>query len=258
MDDLRIRGRKNGSFMTRRLGEGKLYTMVSDHLRRQIRAGARRPGDSLPAMDKLAKEFGVSVITVRTAIEILEEEGLLIRRQGRGTFVTRTAQVREWLGMSTTWDDLISGYSETTAKSENEVLVEERDRQLPVDAVDDLTETAAPSYVFMRRRHRMEGVIYACTDLYLDERLFDRTPDAFRQDMVLQVLNDLLGAEIGTATQRITINTADAATADLLDLTIGAPVGELLRRVSDRGGMLIYRAVVRYRGDLVRIETKLR
>lgn len=251
-------GSKKGSIsMARRIGENKLYTMVSDQLRRQIRSGTRCPGDRLPAMDQLAIEFNVSLVTIRTAIEILENEGLLIRRQGRGTFVARTTQAREWLRISTTWDELISGYTDTLSKNENEVLIETPGCQLPSEAEGEASNKSAPSYVFMRRRHRMEGLIYAYTDLYLDEDLYRMAPEAFKVDMVLRVLSTTPGITIGAAIQRITFGMADANTAELLDLTTGAPVGELLRRVEDNEGKLIYRGMVFYRGDLVRVETKL-
>ncbi|UYV35705.1 GntR family transcriptional regulator [Rhodobacteraceae bacterium D3-12] len=249
---------KDKTVMARRTGENKLYTVVSDQLRRQIRSGTRCPGDRLPAMDQLAVEFDVSIVTIRTAIEILENEGLLMRRQGRGTFVARTAQAREWLKISTSWDDLISGYADTQTKNENEVLIETPGRSLPLDVGDVKSENCAPSYIFMRRRHRMEGLVYAYTDLYLDEEIYRLAPESFKMDMVLRVLGTTPGVEIGSATQSISIGTADAETADLLNLTVGAPVGELLRLVEDPDGQIMYRGMVFYRGDLVRVSTRLK
>ena len=76
--------------------------------------------------------------------------------------------------------------------------------------------------------------------------------------MALRVLSKTPGVMIGAASQRVTIGVADTESANLLDLAVGAPVGELLRRVEDPAGKVIYRGVVVYRGDLVRIETKLK
>lgn len=64
-----------------------LYGQVRAQLLERIRNGAWMVGDSLPNENALAKQFGVSVGTVRKAIEGLETNGLVKRIQGRGTYV---------------------------------------------------------------------------------------------------------------------------------------------------------------------------
>jgi PAS domain S-box-containing protein len=66
---------------------GKRATAVYESLRRRITSGVLLPGAKLPPQEHLAAEFGVSLVTARQAISRLEEEGLLLSRQGRGTFV---------------------------------------------------------------------------------------------------------------------------------------------------------------------------
>lgn len=247
------RGRRS-----RRSSEVKLYSIVSDGLRRQIRAGQAKPGDRLPSMEKLAEEFGVSLITVRKAVEVLEAEDLLTREQGRGTFVAHTANAREWLRISTTWDDLLSVYAQNRGRMENRVLIRHEGVALsPAGCVPDL---AAPGgdYIFLRRVHRVDGLVYAFTDLYLDQEVYRLAPEAFEKDMVLRVLGTTPGVNVGAAFQRITISGASAEAADLLDVVTGAPVGELLRTVEEPSGRIIYRGRVTYRGDLVLVETRLK
>ena len=64
-----------------------LYLQIIDLLVARIRDGAWSPGDLIPSEMKLASELGVSQGTVRTAITALVENRVLIREQGRGTFV---------------------------------------------------------------------------------------------------------------------------------------------------------------------------
>jgi len=64
-----------------------LYLQVRDHLAQQIAWGALKPGAVLPNELQFSEELGVSLGTLRKALETLEKERLITRRQGRGTFV---------------------------------------------------------------------------------------------------------------------------------------------------------------------------
>jgi GntR family transcriptional regulator len=64
-----------------------LFRAVRRSLLRVIEAGSVAPGQALPSESELAATFGVSVGTVRKAVDDLVAEHILVRRQGRGTFV---------------------------------------------------------------------------------------------------------------------------------------------------------------------------
>lgn len=64
-----------------------LYRLVKRDLLQAIEAGRYAPGDSLPSETDLARAFGVSIGTLRKAVDELAAEHILVRRQGRGTFV---------------------------------------------------------------------------------------------------------------------------------------------------------------------------
>lgn len=64
-----------------------LYMQVCDLLARQIAGGIWKPNAALPNEMELARELGVSSGTIRKALEKLEADRLVVRRQGRGTFV---------------------------------------------------------------------------------------------------------------------------------------------------------------------------
>ena len=76
-----------------------LYSQVRDMLTTQISTGHWSPGAALPNESVLAQRFGVSIGTIRRAVEGLEDMGIVTRRQGRGTFVAG-------LGLSGTTDRL--------------------------------------------------------------------------------------------------------------------------------------------------------
>jgi len=64
-----------------------LYKQVKDSIIQQLVAGEWRPGDKLPSEFDLAARYGVSQGTARKALDELTAQNLLIRQQGRGTFV---------------------------------------------------------------------------------------------------------------------------------------------------------------------------
>ncbi len=65
-----------------------LYQQMIDKLRERIESGEYKPGQMLPSETSFCEEFGVSRITVRQAVQILTNEGLIIKRHGKGSFVS--------------------------------------------------------------------------------------------------------------------------------------------------------------------------
>ena len=68
-------------------GASTLYHQLARTLRERIIAGQYLAGEKIPTEPQLCEEFGMSRITVRQAVTILENEGMVQRQQGRGTFV---------------------------------------------------------------------------------------------------------------------------------------------------------------------------
>src|SRR3954454_13988688 len=79
---------------TNMIGFRPLYRQVRDTLVRRIADGVWRPGQLLPSEPELAVDLGVSQGTVRKALDEMTAENLVIRRQGRGTFVAKHDDAR--------------------------------------------------------------------------------------------------------------------------------------------------------------------
>ncbi len=77
--------------MPRMVQSSPVYAQLRDALVDRIVQGGWKAGDRLPAEDSLAREYGVSSGTVRKALDVMEAELLVTRRQGRGTFVNDPA-----------------------------------------------------------------------------------------------------------------------------------------------------------------------
>jgi DNA-binding GntR family transcriptional regulator len=63
------------------------YLQLVGSLRTAVRAGDYQPGDQLPTYQELADEYGVAVNTVKSALGVLRDEGLVVIRHGKGSFV---------------------------------------------------------------------------------------------------------------------------------------------------------------------------
>jgi GntR family transcriptional regulator len=79
--------------MPERLFTQPLYLQLRDALAARMVRGEWKVGTAIPSEDDLAREFGVSKGTMRKALDLLEGESLLIRRQGRGTFVVSVVRL---------------------------------------------------------------------------------------------------------------------------------------------------------------------
>lgn len=74
------------------MGERTKYAVLCSALKKKISDGVFQPGRKITSEMELAKEFGFSRQTVRQALNVLEQEGLIERRRGSGTFVKETVR----------------------------------------------------------------------------------------------------------------------------------------------------------------------
>jgi len=150
------------------------YVRLADIFRQRIARGAWPKGRMLPSIEALMKEFSVARVTVRQAVKLLREEGLVSPQRGRGTLVNDVPPRRRPLRVHTTFAGLVDMYRDDRPVLTN---LAESDAS---PALQDGDGTAAPSYFHMRRVHARDGIRYCLISMYIDERVFDRDPQRFR------------------------------------------------------------------------------
>lgn len=227
---------------------GKRYEQVAMLIHKWIESDRLTRGEKLPSIKELAKSFDVAVATVRQALKLLEDKGLINRQQGSGTFVAKGAQEKRWLKIESSWESLVQvwGRSKPTALKVRNLF-----------AVPELSPdegNAAPGYRHMRRVHSLDGTPYAISDLYVDRRPYALCPERFESEMVIVVLDSLPDVHIKTMRQCLTIETADLEHASLLKIPVGSPLGVVRRVICDDVGTVIYVGLAVYRGDIVKFE----
>ncbi|WP_421504404.1 pyruvate dehydrogenase complex transcriptional repressor PdhR [Edwardsiella piscicida] len=92
-----------------KIRQPKLSDVIEQQLEYLILEGTLRPGEKLPPERELAKQFDVSRPSLREAIQRLEAKGLLLRRQGGGTFV----QANLWQSFSDPLAELLAAHPES-------------------------------------------------------------------------------------------------------------------------------------------------
>lgn len=234
-----------------RASPGKLYLHVANLLRKRIESSEWVPGTRLPALKELAAEFGVANVTLRLAVAILEDEGLVRREQGRGTFVSDTIEPKPTFSVGFDWPSLLK----MITKSVPRLITSYDAPELPQLQAGE--GRPASGYRFIKRVNTVNDVPCLVTKAFLDSALYERAPKQFETDTIIPVLEALPGVHVARCRQVLTIGQADLETAMLLNIPVNAPVGEVRRIITDRDGVVIYLNEVAYRGDLVKFEIDL-
>lgn len=228
------------------------YVQLADLMRQRIARGLWPREHRLPSLEELTGEFGVARVTVRQAIDLLAREGLVSPQQGRGTFVTGEPRPDRFISVVTSLEALARVYEDTQPRIVN---IEDTAGSPPLRPEDG---QPAPGYTYMRRVHHRDGHAYCVINIYLDERIFRKKPQAFRTQTVIPLLTAMKDVKIARAHQVLTIAAADMDVARLLELPVNAPVAEVRRIFHDAAGTVIYLAEVTYRGDAIHLEMDLK
>lgn len=227
------------------------YLQVASILRHRIDDGTWSVGDQIQTIDELEREFGVARVTVRQAIELLREEGLLRSKQGRGTFVAKAIERDRWLNLGTDWKSLLAPIEGNVPHPlpQNEAATAPR--------LDPDDGERADSYVFLNTLQKRDGAPYALARVHVAKHVFDRAHDAFRNRVALAVISGMKGLAITRAWQTLEVASADLETARLLNVPLDAPIAKARVVVTGRGNVVLYVGEITYRGDCVRISIEL-
>lgn len=198
-----------------------LYRQVKASIMRGLQVGQWKPGEPIPSEVELAARFGVSQGTVRKAIDELAAEHLLVRRQGKGTFVAShheaPAQFR-FLRLRT--DD---GEIEPPQRT----ILECRRLRAPAEVARRLELRPSETAMLVRRLLSFGAVPTVLDDIWLPGALF-RGLTADRLAAYHGPLYALFETEFAVrmvrCEERLRAVAADAAAAPLLKVSQGEPL----------------------------------
>lgn len=228
-----------------------LYVQVADIIRYRIGRGVWAEGSLLPPIEVLMKEFSVSRVTVRQALQLLARSGLIQVQRGVGTLVLKGGAGEHPVKVETTLQALVEAY-----RGDTPVVTNISDSSTP-PRLTDADGTPAAHYHHLRRVHARQGVKYCVISIYLEKTVFEKAEQRFRDEIILPVLMSL-DLTVAQAKQSITIAKADLEVARLLDMPLGDPIANVRRVLVDADNTIIYVAEATYRGDYIHLEMDLK
>jgi GntR family transcriptional regulator len=198
-----------------------LYQQIKSLLTQSLQAGEWRPGEAIPSEMDLAVRFKVSQGTVRKAIDELATENLLVRRQGKGTYVATHAEEQiQYRFLRLTPD-------EGAPSSMQRRLLDCRRMRAPADVARALELKAGEAAVQLRRLLLADEKPVVFDDIWLPGTLFKGLSaeklSGYRGPMY-GLFESEFGVRMIRAEEKIRAVAAGAGEAAVLALPIGAPL----------------------------------
>ena len=199
-----------------------LYIQVRDYLAQQIATGTLKPGTLLPNELELAEQLGVSLGTLRKGLEALENERLITRRHGRGTFVRDHAadtpltfdNLRTKDGQPIPFTLQVLGVASVRASAEEQERLRLETREVVVRC--------------QQVRHYQGPFLFERISLAVS-RFSGLDCGGLKGPYQLAVLAQEHGVLVGSASESVEIAQASAEVGALLDVDPGAPLLKLER-----------------------------
>jgi GntR family transcriptional regulator len=199
------------------------YQEIAEDLRQRARSAPA--GSLLPSEAEMSAEFGASRVTVRRALEMVRDEGLIAARQGFGWFVA-TEPVRQSLQSLGTIESQIEGVGKLSERK-----IEEFAYEVPPERVRRLL--GVDQVLRVKRVNLADGEPFAVVTVWCPAEL---GANLSRRDVERRPFYELLDIDLRGATQTIGADLADEGSARLLGVPVGSPVLCCQRVTTDRNG----------------------
>ncbi|WP_127583923.1 GntR family transcriptional regulator [Paenibacillus koleovorans] len=194
-----------------------MYTQIANLLEAKIKSGEWKPDDKIPTESEIMETYQVSRVTARLAISSLDEKGLVVRKQGKGTFVAHSYVNQDLATLEGFYDSMI-------AKDFEPKLLEMR----VVDTPEELAEKLGESFkraLFFKRSYLRQNAIHAYSHVYLPiEMAKTITWEIAEQNSGYTMLTQMGGFEIKLAQLAIRAIAANREQAETLEIEQGEPL----------------------------------
>jgi len=199
-----------------------LYLQVKGLLVASLEAGEWRPGEAIPSEGVLAARFGVSQGTARKAVDALAADNLVVRRQGKGTFVATHTEEK-----ASTFRFLRMRRGDGRDEYPASRIIDVRRSKASAEIAKHLDIKVGSLVIVLRRVLEFSGEPVVLDDIVLPAPLFRGMTkaklDAYRGS-IYSFFETQFGVRIVRAQERLSAIAADAQTAAVLRVRPGEPL----------------------------------
>jgi GntR family transcriptional regulator len=221
----------------RRRSVRALHEQLSDRLRVEY-TSSYRAGEQIPTEEEIQRIHGVSRVTVRRAIQTLVDRGILIRRQGKGTFL---AGSRSRILYPI---DRFGPFTDALVAAEEPVRVTLLDFRWIEAPLSGFEAASGPALVYERLYEAADGSPHALLRIMLPAEIGEKVSRAEASEMgIYQILQDHLAITPMRAEFHISSELPDALLANKLRISPSTPLLILDRRSFDRRGRVVERTI---------------
>jgi GntR family transcriptional regulator len=229
-----------------------LYVQIRERLRAEL--AKMEAGQAIPVEAALEKKFKVSRITIRRAVEELVSAGLLVRQQGRGTFVRRNKLTHE-LNLITSWTDQLKvlGFAPRTSHKKIEI-------ERPSAAVAEALQLPEHVEVVRIQRVRLAGrePISFMVNFLPADLVPGLKEEGFAGESLYDALRTRYSLQPATAVDTVGTRQASPEESRALRIDRKSPVITVQRMSYLTDGTPLELAIVASRGDRYEYRVKLR
>ena len=237
-----------------RRGPTPYYHQIGAIIREKIANGELRTGERIPSEEELRQMFQVSRATVRQALQNLEQDGLISRQPGRGSFVRCTPETVAEVKVTCLLDDLIA----LGVPAENRVAATAVVRASNVVAEALAISPGDDVFTFLRIVE-VDGDPFAASRGFLPLWMKDHLNEKDLADaQMLKTLERACGVQPDRADQVLEAVMADANQANMLNVNAGAALLSCTRSTYDRNNTGLEHSVTLYRSDRTRFQISQR
>jgi GntR family transcriptional regulator len=220
------------------------YYQVYTAVQQRIREGEWSPETPMPTEEEFAAAFRVSRVTVRKALSMLQQEKLVLRQQGRGTFALPVPRRQSRANFS----GFLENVRDFERNTKVRVLFFGR-VALPVQIADALgCPAGAPGLKIVRLRSDSQSP-FSYSTCYLPEPEASLVTDDLLGNRTVIATLEAAGVAVGTAEQRLSAMAAGVEVAKLLKIEVGAPLISMTRVVRSDDDRPVEFIEVLYRPD---------
>lgn len=216
------------------------YGALAAALRARVIAGEWPPGTAIPAEQTLAAEHGVALGTMRRALELLVQQGLVERIHGRGTFVRA--------GLTGATMMRFFRFGERAGEVPSSRIVSRRVAPLAAEPSRVLGQARGEPGLHLRRLRSVGGEPCLLEDIWLPlppfEALAEADPAAWG-DLLYPLYAERCGIHVHRAVDEIRFDLLPAADARALGLAAGHPCAKVIRHAFDVAGRCVEYRITR-------------